>query len=61
MEKDYSWIGYCPVKGKELTFPITYVFNYDCWEKGTGKCPYSSSCNVECPVVDSAPDELKNL
>lgn len=61
MQKDYNYTGFCPAKSKTLTIPITYVFNFDAWEKGTGKCPYASSCTVDCTLIRSAPDKLNNL
>lgn len=61
MIKQKHFSGYCPTLKTDTTIPIDYVFNFDCWEKGTGECPHSSICHKECPILKNAPDELKNL
>lgn len=61
MEKKHRVSGFCPSQNKEISVSVTYVFNFDCWEKGISELPCSNPCSDECPIVRSAPDEIENI
>ena len=61
MEKVHHMTGFCPKKNKDVTVAVTYVFNTDSWEKGISETPCSSPCEEGCPILDSAPTELKSI
>ena len=61
MKKIHTVKGFCPVKGKNILVKVTYVFNLNRWEKGICEPPCSHICENGCPILDSAPDELRDL
>ncbi|RHK23826.1 hypothetical protein DW074_08730 [Ruminococcus sp. AF46-10NS] len=61
MERNYSVTGFCPKVNKDIKVSVTYIFNTDVWEKGISESPCSSPCKDECPILASAPDELKSI
>lgn len=61
MEKKYRATGFCPKASKDIEVSVTYILNTNCWEKGISEPPCSSPCEDECPILASAPDELKNI
>ena len=40
---------------------VTYIFNMDSWEKGISELPCISPCENGCPILASAPNELKSI
>lgn len=61
MEKEYHVTGFCPKANKDIEVSALYIFNTNLWEKGTGEPPCASPCEGGCPILASAPDELKSI
>lgn len=61
MQKNQIVTGFCPVKNRNVSVPIPYIYDGFTWEKGIGDCPHSINCTEGCPIIKSAPNELDNL
>lgn len=61
MQKAHYVTGFCPKENKNIQLAVTYIFNMDSWEKGISELPCISPCENECPVLASAPNELKGI
>lgn len=63
MHKSFS--GYCPTQDKEFSVTIEYLdastSQKKSYIKGLVTCKYASyggECNCDCPITDSAPQNL---
>lgn len=63
MQKTFS--GYCPTQDKEFSVTVEYIdsstLQKKSYTKGLATCKYASyggECNCECPIIDSAPNNL---
>lgn len=63
MRKMFS--GYCPTQDKNVSVVIEYIdastLQKKSYIKGLATCTYASyggECNCDCPIIDSAPQNL---
>lgn len=61
MEKLYPVTGFCPKRNKDIRVNALYIYDYDHWEKGVPEPPCSFPCEDGCPILASAPAELRHL
>ena len=61
MQNAHYVTGFCPKENKNIQLAVTYIFNMDSWEKGISELPCISPCENGCPVLVSAPNELKSI